>query len=137
MKVIYRLKKGKYEIASLSIQRSIINYSKNHSLKIGITSKPKSRASKYNNETNYDEMIVLFKSSSKSVIRSFEKFLIDKNWAIIDNEIGGGGGPLRDGPFYLYVIRKKKRENQLMALKAVAIVGGAVLGISLLAHAKK
>lgn len=137
MKVIYRLKKGKYELAGPSIQRSIINYSKNHSLKIGITNQPDARASKYSIETDYDEMIVLFKSRSKSVIRFLEKFLIERNWEIIDNEIGGGGGPLREGPFYLYVVRKKKKVDQQKLLRVAAVIGGTFLGISLLASIKK
>ena len=132
MKVIYRLKKDNNQNVRLRIQRSISYYSKNHNIKVGITSKPKRRASKYASETIYDEMIVLFKTSSERVIRGLEKYIVDKNRDSLDNVINGGGGPLGEGPYYLYVVTSRK-SNIVNAVSKVALIAvAAIFGLSFL-----
>lgn len=52
-------------------------------------------------------MIILYKTKSPRYIKDIEKYLIDKNWALIQNQIGGGGGRLsQTGNYYLYLIKK-------------------------------
>ena len=69
--------------------------------KIGITSSPKERAASYDEE--YDEMILLYKSQSNVAIRDIERGLVDYFWDS-DALAPGGGGPLGDPPYYLYVV---------------------------------
>ena len=73
------------------------------SYKIGITADPEARSDSYGNE--YDEMIVLYRTSSERYVRAMELKLIDKFSRTADNLIGGGGGRLDFGPYYLYIAR--------------------------------
>lgn len=74
--------------------------------KIGITNDPYARASQYEyNEPYYDEMILIYGTSSINHVRELEAVLIDYYWAVCDNSIGGGGGRVGAGPYYLYIVR--------------------------------
>ncbi len=71
--------------------------------KIGITSNPNSRASQYGDE--YDEMVVLYRTTSNRFVRKLETVLIEEYWEHCNNEIGGGGGQIGSAPYYLYIVR--------------------------------
>ncbi len=132
MRVLYRIKRDSIKNVRSKIGSSIVYYSKEHKVKVGITSKPKRRAAKYTIESDYDDMIVLFKTSSEQTIRELEKFLVEKNWELVDNEIGGGGGPLGNGPYYLYIVTASK-VNYTRSLSKVALIAvGGFFGLSLL-----
>ena len=82
---------------------------KSGELKIGITGRhPKNRFIEYLDlNEDWKEMIILYKTKSPRYIKDIEKYLIDKNWALIQNQIGGGGGRLsQTGNYYLYLIKK-------------------------------
>ena len=70
--------------------------------KIGITNDPKRRANQYGNE--YDEMIVLYPTGYSEFVRDLEHILIEDFWEYCDNEVGGGGGPVAEPPYYLYIV---------------------------------
>ncbi len=75
--------------------------------KIGITNNPHARFSN-GYVGDYDEMIVLYKSSSLDSVSRVECDLIDHNKAITKNRIAGGGGNYGDPPYYLYVVLRNK-----------------------------
>ena len=73
--------------------------------KIGITSNPDKRASGYrSHDSQYDEMIVLYQTTSERFIRQLEQDLIDyyEGWSY---NVAKGQGRLGDPDFYLYVVR--------------------------------
>lgn len=74
--------------------------------KIGITNNPHSRWSKY--AADYDEMIVLYQSSSLESVSEVERDLIAHNQEITKNRIAGGGGNYGDPLYYLYIVLRKK-----------------------------
>ena len=71
--------------------------------KIGISGDPVQRSAWYKNA--YDEMRVIYQTSSSKYVRDMEAFLIQYYKGYCDNEIGGGGGRLTGPPYYLYVVR--------------------------------
>ena len=71
--------------------------------KIGITGDPVARAHQYGRE--YDEMVVVYKTTSDDNARAAERDLIRFNWHHVDNLRHGGGGPLAGPPYFLYVVR--------------------------------
>ncbi|MYA62685.1 MAG: hypothetical protein F4X94_08955 [Dehalococcoidia bacterium] len=74
--------------------------------KIGITSNPEGRAYQYDYESGmYNEMIIIYKTSSDSSVRTLEADLIEYYWDVCDNSIGGGGGGRGLPPYYLYIVR--------------------------------
>ncbi|MBI3481107.1 MAG: GIY-YIG nuclease family protein [Nitrosomonadales bacterium] len=71
--------------------------------KIGITNHPDRRYSQaYADE--YDEMIVIYETSSINHVSTLEAALIEHNWEFTDNQVGGGGGNIGDPPYFLYVV---------------------------------
>lgn len=75
--------------------------------KIGITGNPGRRASVYQNDYydyGYDEMVVLYETTSARVVRDTEGFLTDFYWEDCDNSIRGRGGRLGGAPYYLYIV---------------------------------
>ena len=74
------------------------------SLKIGITSNPKERALDYSSE--YDDMMLLYKTSSDNYVKDMERRMICEYWDYVDNSIGGGGGRLGSAPYFLYIVRR-------------------------------
>jgi hypothetical protein len=71
--------------------------------KIGITNNPDRRfLQAYAGE--YDEMILLYQSSSINSVSELECMLVEHNWECCDNAIGGGGGNIGTPPFFLYVV---------------------------------
>ncbi len=71
--------------------------------KIGITNNPRARfANGY--ARDYDEMIVLYRSSSLDSVSQVECDLIEHNEEIARNRIAGGGGNYGHPPYYLYIV---------------------------------
>ena|SRR5438034_11497759 len=71
--------------------------------KVGITSDPDTRALRYG--TQYDEMILVYRTSSNEHVKELERILTEYFEDDSDNEISGGGGrqaPM--GPYFLYVV---------------------------------
>lgn len=75
--------------------------------KIGITNNPQARFSK-GYSAKYDEMIVLYRSSSLDFVSQVECDLIKHNEELAKNRVGGGGGNYGDPPYYLYIVLKQK-----------------------------
>ena len=79
--------------------------------KIGISSKPRDRAALYRHkEPHFREMIVLYKTFSEFNVRNTEReltiwFKVDFE---CDNKNLGGGGPIGEPPFYLYVVLRER-----------------------------
>ena len=77
--------------------------------KIGITSDPSRRASGYRHEYPlYNEMIVLYMTSSIENVRNLEEELVDYyrgRFDRCDNINRGGGGRIGVPPFFLYIVR--------------------------------
>ncbi len=73
--------------------------------KVGITNNPQARAANYGNA--YDEMIVLYQTSSDANVRTMESTLTQCYRGFSDNVNDGGGGPRGTGPYYLYIVLKK------------------------------
>ena len=71
--------------------------------KIGITNAPERRYSQAY-AGKYNEMIVVYETTSIDYVSHLEKKLINHNWDFADNEIGGGGGSIGDPPYFLYVV---------------------------------
>ena len=73
--------------------------------KIGITCRPRTRASEYDrNEPYYDEMIVLHETSSIKNARDLEEELIKYYWGWCDNRNRGRGGNIGTPPHYAYIV---------------------------------
>lgn len=53
---------------------------------------------------DYDEMIVVYESSSINSVSQVERELIDHNSEFAKNQIAGGGGNYGSPPYYLYVV---------------------------------
>ena len=95
------------EVAS-TIRRKLSAYtrtSKVRRFKIGLTANPEQR---FSNEYlgSFDEMIVLYRTSSIDNVSELEKDLIKHNWAVTRNDRGGGGGGIGEPPYFLYVVVK-------------------------------
>src|SRR6266446_2955987 len=71
--------------------------------KVGITSGPRTRAVQYG--AQYDEMILVYRTSSNDHVRELERVLTEYFGDDCDNEINGGGGrQATGGPYFLYVV---------------------------------
>lgn len=93
-----------------SVIRKISAYTRSGKVryfKIGITNYPRRR---FNEEykKSYDEMIVLYKSTSIASVSQLEVDLVSHNKELADNIIAGGGGNYGDPPYYLYLVIKHK-----------------------------
>lgn len=81
--------------------------------KIGITNRPKTRMRQYekSNPRHYSEMRVIYRTSSRRNAAELERQLVDRNWLDprIRNEVGGGGGKPGAGKYYLYLVRRHRR----------------------------
>ena len=75
--------------------------------KIGITNDPHGRFSN-GYARDYDEMIVLYKSSSLDSVSQVECDLIEHNEEITKNRVAGGGGNYGDPPYFLYIVLRNK-----------------------------
>ena len=104
MSVSYNFITGRPEDIVSSLRRTVSALTRNgRQFKVGITNNPEIRWKSYQN--HYEEMLVVYKSSSLKHVRELESALIDHNWEFGDNLIGGGGGNYGEPPYYLYVVR--------------------------------
>ena len=97
------------EVAS-TLRRRVSAYTRKElvqGFKIGITNNPRGRFSN-GYARDYDEMVVLYRSSSLDSVSQVECDLIEHNKEITKNRIGGGGGNYGDLPYYLYIVLKNK-----------------------------
>lgn len=76
--------------------------------KIGITNYPERRFSQAY-ARYYDEMIVLYQTTSIDFVSQIEALLVEHNWEITDNTIAGGGGNIGVPPYFLYVVLRQRR----------------------------
>jgi hypothetical protein len=101
---------GRPSVVASLLRRRVSAYTREgfvRGFKIGITNNPRVRFSKKDYST-YDEMIVLYKSSSLDSVSKVEYDLIDHNEQITKNRIAGGGGNYGDPPYYLYIVLRNK-----------------------------
>lgn len=97
------------EVVSTTL-RSISGYTRKGKVrrfKIGITNSPERRFKKH--KFNYDEMVVIYRSDSYGNVCELERELIEHNWELADNMIGGGGGRKGSAPYFMYVVIKHRR----------------------------
>ena len=100
---------GRPSMVASTMRRRVSAYTREdlvRGFKIGITNNPNSRWSKY--RTNFDEMIVLYQSSSLESVSEVERDLIAHNQEITKNRIAGGGGNYGDPPYYLYIVLRNR-----------------------------
>ncbi len=101
---------GKPSVVASTMRRRVSAYTRKdlvRGFKIGITNNPAARFSN-GYSRDYDEMIVLYKSSSLESVSVVERDLIDHNKEITKNRIAGGGGNYGDPPYYLYIVLRNK-----------------------------
>ncbi len=72
------------------------------SFKVGITNNPNARAANYRGE--YDEMILVYQTTSYKNLCEVERILTTYYAGWSDNRNDGGGGPSGDGLYYVYVV---------------------------------
>ena len=90
-----------------TMRRRISAYTAGNDFKIGITNNPDASAGQYDyTEPDYDEMILIYETSSIINARELESELIKHYGARCDNRIGGGdGGGSGSERYYLYIVR--------------------------------
>jgi hypothetical protein len=106
----YDILTGRPSKVATTLRRRLSAYTRKdlvRGFKIGITNDPHARFSN-GYARDYDEMIVLYKSSSLDSVSQVECDLIDDNQEITKNRIAGGGGNYGDPPYYLYVVLRNK-----------------------------
>lgn len=92
-----------------TLKRSVGQFTKNvGTFKIGRTCDPAHRAGQPD-YAKFDEMIVIYKTRSAEHVNDVETQLIEffETHNDIGNFRGGGGGPLGQPPYYVYVVRSK------------------------------
>jgi hypothetical protein len=100
---------GRPGVVAPSLRRRVSAYTRHdraRAFKIGITNHPERRF-RQSYAGTYDDMIVIYQSSSRQFIREMERDLIEYNRVLCNNLIGGGGGRATTGPFYLYIVRER------------------------------
>ena len=105
MEITYAINSGWPSQITSTMRRRVSGYTRDASFKIGITSAPNQGAAYYSND--YDEMVLLYETSSISNVRQLEKELIEYYEGWCDNEIAGGGGSIGTQPYYLYIVRSR------------------------------
>ena len=79
---------------------------KSEGFKIEMTNRPPTRAGAYGED--YDEMIVLYETSTRKNAEELERELICHylNREDCENQVCGGAGPPGRGRYYVYVVRR-------------------------------
>ena len=119
MELKFAVQRGwpKQRIQSLS--RLLVQQSKTSaSLKVGVTSNYRNRRNYYSTyESQYTEMVLIYRTNSLENATTVERELIDMHWDILDNERAGGGGQLGQGqkPYYVYLVRRPKAATRSRA----------------------
>jgi hypothetical protein len=110
MSVNYSCLTGRPEDVVTNLLQRVSAFTRAYDIKnfeIGISNNPDRRwqeAYKF----AYDDMIVLYQSSSINSVSKLEYALVDHYTDWCDNVIAGGGGNIGTPPYYLYLVRKKK-----------------------------
>ncbi len=108
--VFFDLSTGRPSVVATTLRRRVSAYTRKdvmRKFKIGITNNPRTRFSK-GYSADYDEMIVLYRSSSLDSVSQVERDLIDHNQEVTRNTIAGGGGNYGAPPYYLYIVIRYK-----------------------------
>ena len=109
MSVFYDYDTGRPKDVLPSIRRRISSFTRHGTVlnfKIGITNNPERRYQQAYVKT-YDEMLVLYKSSSINCVSELEYELVNHNWDFTDNLVAGGGGGIgQTPPYFLYLVIK-------------------------------
>lgn len=56
----------------------------------------------------WERMVVKYKTCSVNSINRIETIFVDHHWEYLQNEVGGGGGPNGNAPYFLYVLLRGK-----------------------------
>jgi len=107
--IFYDPMTGKPSAVASTMRRRVSAYTRDHlvrGFKIGITNNPEARFARY--ATDYDEMVVLYRSSSLDSVSEVERDLIEHNEEITHNRIAGGGGNYGDPPYFLYIVLRNQ-----------------------------
>ncbi len=106
MEIIYDIQGGWPNQVGSTMRRRVSGYTRGIPFKIGITNAPQRRADEYDyNRLGYTQMLVIYETSSINHVRGLESNLIAHYGDDCDNSIGGGGGRVGVGPYYLYIVR--------------------------------
>jgi hypothetical protein len=115
MSVYYDYDTGRPGSVLSNVRRRISSFTrfgKVRKFKIGITNSPERRWRQCY-ESVYDEMLVVYQSSSIYCVSELEYELVNHNWFHCDNIIAGGGGGIgRTPPYFLYVVVKYRRDTR-------------------------
>ena len=104
--VHFDLTTGRAADVASTLRRRVSAYTREDRVgrfKIGITNNPHGRFSN-GYARDYDQMIVLYRSSSLDSVSRVECDLIEHNGEITRNRIAGGGGDYGEPPYYLYLV---------------------------------
>jgi hypothetical protein len=102
--VFFEVITGRPSEVAATMRRRVSAYTREHlgrRFKIGITADPIGRARGY---SDYNEMTVLYLSSSLESISEVERDLIEHNKHITPNRIVCDGGNYGKPPYYLYIV---------------------------------
>lgn len=112
MSVHYNFNTGSPNVILSTVRRRVSAFTRANrvcNFKIGITNNPERRWREAHKPV-YDEMLVVYQSSSINCVSELEYELVNHNWQFCDNKIaGGGGGVGSSGPFYLYVVLQRQK----------------------------
>jgi len=110
MSIYYDTVTGRPKNVLSSVRRRVSAFTRSCNVcnfKIGITNNPERRW-RQAYAGWYDEMLVLYQSSSIYCVSELEYELVNHNWGHCDNLIAGGGGGIgATPPYYLYVVIKR------------------------------
>lgn len=111
MTIFYSYYTGTPVAVLTGLKQSIAQYRKSHTaFKIGITADPNQRWSQHSNSSDWDRMVVVYKTTSYNFVTQVEKELIAYTfeWDGSENQVGGGGGKPADATvYYVYFLLKK------------------------------
>ena len=108
--VHFDLMTGRPADVASTLRRRVSAYTRDdrvNRFKIGITNNPLGRFSN-GYAPDYDQMIVVYRSSSLDSVSQVECDLIEHNGYITRNRIAGGGGDYGEPPYYLYLVIRYK-----------------------------
>ena len=106
----FDLTTGRPADVAITLRRRVSAYTREdrvNRFKIGITNNPLGRFSN-GYARDYDQMIVVYRSSSLDSVSQVECDLIEHNGDITRNRIAGGGGDYGEPPYYLYLVVRYK-----------------------------
>jgi len=104
--VFYEAVTGHPTAIASTMRRRVSAYTRDCSFKIGITCNPEARWQAHKN--SYDQMVVVYESSSIDSVSQLERELTEHNQHFADNVISGGGGHIGKPPYYLYIVLRHR-----------------------------